>query len=422
LADAEEAIRADPTFIKGYYRKGSALLAMLRFKPAMDAFKQVLKLKNDPEAKRNYDVCAKAHREAQFAAAIASDMTASAVERTTLTELPSSWAGPAVDLLQPYDKAAPHSKYSPALLSYVTEAFREQRLQAVPHALVQAILVDVHALLHALPAVVEVPVDERGINVCGDTHGQYFDVLNIFKLHGMPSDENPYLFNGDIVDRGSYGWELALVLLLTKLVYPKNMHIARGNHESVSMTTTYGFKGEVLKKGSTHIYDLFTEVFNALPVAHTLNGKVLVLHGGLFDDENVTLEDLKAVQRFRQPPEKGILCDALWSDPGTRHGRQPPHRGCGVVFGEDVTRRFLEKNNLSLLVRSHEMREEGYSEDHNGACVTIFSAPDYCGSMGNKGALLKFSADCSYEVKQFTAVPHPGVPAMAYANRMMQQM
>lgn len=96
----------------------------------------------------------------------------------------------------------------------------------------------------------------------------------------------------------------------------------------------------------------------------------------------------------------------------------PSKRGVGLSFGPDVTANFLERNGLKLVVRSHEVKDAGYEVEANGQLVTIFSAPNYCDQMGNKGALLRFDSDCEYTVKQFTAVPHPPVRPMAYAGNM----
>jgi serine/threonine-protein phosphatase 5 len=73
-------------------------------------------------------------------------------------------------------------------------------------------------------------------------------------------------------------------------------------------------------------------------------------------------------------------------------------RGGGEVFGSDVTAKFLDKNNLDLLVRSHEVRMQGFDVMHDGRCVTVFSAPNYCGSTGNLGAVMKFDSYRGSEV------------------------
>ena len=135
----------------------------------------------------------------------------------------------------------------------------------------------------------QVPED-RKFTICGDIHGQFYDLLNIFKLNGKPSEENPYLFNGDFVDRGSFSVECIFVLLSYKLLYPNHFFMSRGNHESENMNKMYGFEGEVKAKYSANMVDLFTEVYNWLPLCHCINQRVLVMHGGLFAKVCIHLE------------------------------------------------------------------------------------------------------------------------------------
>ena len=106
--------------------------------------------------------------------------------------------------------------------------------------------------------------------------------MNIFELNGLPSEENPYLFNGDFVDRGSFSVECIFVLFGFKLLYPNHFFMSRGNHESENMNKMYGFEGEVKSKYSANMVDLFTEVYNWLPLCHCINERILVMHGGLF--------------------------------------------------------------------------------------------------------------------------------------------
>ena len=113
------------------------------------------------------------------------------------------------------------------------------------------------------------------------------------------------------------------------------------------------------------------------------------------------------------------MCELLWSDPQDEEGRLPNKRGVGVAFGPDVTRSYLEANGLSLVVRSHEVKDEGYELTHDGFCCTIFSAPNYCDQMGNKGAFIRFEGgDMVPHFTQFDAAPHPDVRPMAYAANM----
>ena len=129
--------------------------------------------------------------------------------------------------------------------------------------------------LRQIPNVVriDVPQNEK-FTVCGDVHGQFFDFLHIFELNGMPSETNPYLFNGDFVDRGSWSSEVIFTLFALKCVYPSSLHLARGNHESKSMNKIYGFEGEIQAKYNTQMADVFREVFCWLPLGHIINDKV----------------------------------------------------------------------------------------------------------------------------------------------------
>jgi len=151
-------------------------------------------------------------------------------------------------------------------------------------------------------------------------------------------------------------------------------------------------------------------------LAHIINNKIIVLHGGLFGQDGVKISDINAINRDGEPPVTGIMSDILWADPQQYPGRMPSKRGVGSSFGPDVTKSFLEENGLELVVRSHEVRQEGYLVEQNGLLITVFSAPNYCDQFGNKGALIKFKADLVPEFIKFSHVPHPNVPPMAYAS------
>ncbi|KAF2274281.1 Metallo-dependent phosphatase [Westerdykella ornata] len=270
------------------------------------------------------------------------------------------------------------------------------------------------------PTMVETSITEPShtITICGDTHGQFFDLLNIFKLAGPPSPTNSYLFNGDFVDRGSWSTEVALTLYAYKWLYPTSFFLNRGNHETDDMNRMYGFEGECRAKYTERVFKLFSESFSALPLATLVNSKFLVLHGGLFSDDNITLDDIRKLNRFkqRQPGQSGLMMEMLWTDPQTAPGRGPSKRGVGLQFGPDVTKRFCERNGLEAIIRSHEVRMEGYEVEHDGKCITVFSAPHYCDSTGNKGAFIKIGKENKMEFTKFNAVPHPDVKPMAYAS------
>ena len=226
------------------------------------------------------------------------------------------------------------------------------------------------------------------------------------------------------MDRGSWSVEVILTLLAFKVLYPNHMHLTRGNHESRHLNRVYGFEGEVKSKYGEKMFEVFQEVFNLLPLAIVLDKKILVLHGGLSKKENVTLEEIAKIDRDRDIPDEGLMTDILWSDPMKLPGIASNKRGVGINFGPDVTKRFLDFNNLDLLVRSHEVKHEGYEVEADGRCITIFSAANYVDQVGNKGAFIIFkkSENLKPRFVQFDAAPHPNVPPMAFASQMLSGM
>ena len=200
--------------------------------------------------------------------------------------------------------------------------------------------------------------------------------MNIFAMNGMPSSNNPYLFNGDFVDRGSFSVEVILTLLLLKMHDPSCVHLHRGNHETKNMNRIYGFEGEVKVKFDDRIFELFLEVFCQLPLASVIADSIFVTHGGLPVRPGVTLEEISKISRGCEPPDSGLMSDLLWSDPQPFDGKSPSKRGVGYSFGPDITEAFLDTNGLTLLVRSHEVKDEGYLVEHGGKTVTVFSAPN----------------------------------------------
>ena len=299
------------------------------------------------------------------------------------------------------------------------------------------ILKAVNSIVYDEPTMVEMEVaKDHQLTVCGDTHGQYFDLLEIFRLNGFPTDTHYYLFNGDFVDRGSWSTEIALLLYAYKWLRPKAFFLNRGNHETDDMNRVYGFEGECKAKYSEKVFKLFSESFSALPLATLIGKKFLTLHGGLFSDDKTSLDDIRKLNRHnqRQPGQQGLMMEMLWTDPQTAPGRGPSKRGVGLQFGPDVTKRFCETNGLEAVIRSHEVRMEGYEVEHDGRCVTgksisrhagdmppllphsltwaVFSAPKYCDSTENKGAYINIGPELKLEFHKFDAVPHPDIKPM----------
>ncbi|XP_058100981.1 serine/threonine-protein phosphatase 5 [Magnolia sinica] len=415
IQDATKAIEINSKYSKGYYRRGAAYLAMGKFKEALKDFQQVKRIcPNDPDATKKLKECEKAVQKLRFEEAIAVQDS----ERRSVAE---SIDFHTIDVEPQY--AGARIEGDVVTLEFVKKMMDDFKNQKCIHKrYAYQIVFQAMEMLRALPSLVDitVPVGNH-FTVCGDIHGQYYDLLNIFELNGLPSEENPYLFNGDFVDRGSFSLECILTLFAFKCMSPSAIYLARGNHESKSMNKIYGFEGEVRSKLSEIFVELFAEVFCCLPLAHVINEKVFVVHGGLFSVDGVKLSDIRAIDRFCEPPEEGLMCELLWSDPQPIPGRGPSKRGVGLSFGGDVTKRFLQENNLDLVVRSHEVKDEGYEIEHDGRLITVFSAPNYCDQMGNKGAFIRFKApEMKPDIVSFDAVPHPDVKPMAYANNFLR--
>ncbi|XP_063068777.1 serine/threonine-protein phosphatase with EF-hands 1 [Engraulis encrasicolus] len=399
-------------------------------------------------------------------------------------------------------------------------AFKEQETLHAKYVL--QLLHETKKFLKRIPNVIYVSTSyAKEITICGDLHGRLDDLLLIFYKNGLPSAENPYIFNGDFVDRGKKSVEVIIILFAFLLLYPDHMHLNRGNHEDHIMNLRYGFTKEVMQKYKTHgrdILQLLQDVFSLLPVATVIDNKVLIVHGGISDKTN--LDFLSSIERDKvksalrlpkrsleqvglrapsrgssgrgyrgdhtssrnkkrshhhhlhkqgscsstttttsstssssssslcsprlssaacsprsntpwrrapspspspclpspcdglqvpfldsfgnvappEPPREELewrqIVDILWSDPKNQNGCTPnSFRGGGCYFGPDVTQSLLEKHGMTLLIRSHECKQEGYELCHDGQVITIFSASNYYEEGSNRGAYVKLGPE-----------------------------
>lgn len=269
----------------------------------------------DQMAKKNLAECDKKLRAEMFARAIESDDDPTRGPKSYDVEsivVESSYTGPRLE---------EDGVVTREFVLEMMEAFKAQ--QTVHRKYVMQMLVAMRTLLSALPSLVrlalpaktdDLPAEyEPHFTVCGDTHGQYYDLCNIFEINGLPSASNPYLFNGDYVDRGSFSFEVVMTLMAWKLCDPTCMNMLRGNHESTNMNKMYGFEGEVKFKYDDKAMELFSEVFNVLPLSAVIGDKVFVVHGGLSTEEGVTLDDISKIPRGRELPQSGLMSDLLWA-------------------------------------------------------------------------------------------------------------
>ncbi|KAG6508673.1 hypothetical protein ZIOFF_034053 [Zingiber officinale] len=247
------------------------------------------------------------------------------------------------------------------------------------------------------------------IKICGqfplstsaicDIHGQYIDLLKLFETGGFPPHSS-YLFLGDYVDRGKYSLETICLLLAYKVKYPDKVFLLRGNHEDAKINRVYGFYDECKRRFNVRLWKTFCDCFNCLPFSALIDEKILCMHGGL-SPELQNMYDIRNIPRPTEIPDYGLLCDLLWSDPDpVAKGWGESDRGISVTFGADKLVEFLEKNDLDLICRAHQVVEDGYEFFAHRRLVTIFSAPNYCGEFDNVGALLSIDEKllCSFQI------------------------
>ncbi|XP_041784552.1 serine/threonine-protein phosphatase alpha-2 isoform isoform X1 [Anopheles merus] len=240
---------------------------------------------------------------------------------------------------------------------------------------------------------------EAPLKICGDIHGQYYDLLRLFEYGSFPPESN-YLFLGDYVDRGKQSLETICLLLAYKIKYPENFFLLRGNHECASINRIYGFYDECKRRYNIKMWKTFTDCFNCLPVAAIVDEKIFCCHGGLSPDLQ-SMEQIRRIMRPTDVPDQGLLCDLLWSDPDKdTNGYGENDRGVSFTFGVDIVGKFLTKHDFDLICRAHQVVEDGYEFFAKRQLVTLFSAPNYCGEFDNAGAMMSVDDTlmCSFQI------------------------
>lgn len=148
------------------------------------------------------------------------------------------------------------------------------------------------------------------VTICGDIHGQFYDLLELFRTGGDVPNTS-YIFMGDFVDRGYNSVETFELLLCLKLKYPEFVTMLRGNHESRQITTVYGFYDEVMRKyGNGNPWKFCTDIFDYLTISALVEGKVFCVHGGL-SPEIKTLDQIRTLDRKLEIPHEGAFCDLM---------------------------------------------------------------------------------------------------------------
>jgi len=257
----------------------------------------------------------------------------------------------------------------------------------------------VKPILQNEPNILEL---EAPVNVFGDIHGQFADMIHFLEMTGLPPSQK-FLFMGDYVDRGNNSIEVCALLFAMKIMYPSNIQILRGNHECPEVNSIYGLLTECeMRFGNDAklVFNKINEVLCILPLCAIINKKIFCVHGGISPDLK-SLDDIKNLNRNGKIPDKGLLCDLLWSDPSNSENKWGKNtRGISCTYNNLAINLFLKNNKLQLLCRAHQLVSEGYKFFGNDKMITVFSAPNYCGNCGNDGAVMKVNENlvCSFIV------------------------
>ena len=266
----------------------------------------------------------------------------------------------------------------------------------IPETDVAAIIYKAREIFAEQPMLVEL---DPPIQVLGDIHGDLQTLVQIFEEAGHPNRTN-YLFLGDYVDRGKYGFEVIMLLLCFKILRPKNFFLLRGNHEDENVTRNYGFMEEMQRKQSPAMFKLMVGCFNQMPVAALIADQIFCCHGGISFNMQ-SMDDIANLPRPTAVPNKGLMCDLLWSDPSQDIDGWAEHkRGAGYAFGKKALREWMDKHDVTLVIRAHQVVLDGYLFFDNRRLVTVFSAPNYTNdpTFSNRAGMISIGANLELSV------------------------
>jgi serine/threonine-protein phosphatase PP1 catalytic subunit len=267
----------------------------------------------------------------------------------------------------------------------------------IPIKIIETICLKTYKLFSNEPNLLDI---KGPLYIFGDIHGQYCDLLRFIEIIGLPP-KSKFLFLGDYVDRGDNSIEVITLLFSLKIKFPNQIYLLRGNHECSSVNDMYGFKDECIEryKGQgEYIWMEINKTLRMLPVCALVNKKIFCTHAGI-SPQLESLSQINKLNRNVEIPEKGILCDLTWSDPKKQRNKWvESDRGVSYTFNEDAVDQFIKKMNIDLIVRAHQVVDEGHQFFNGQKLVTVFSAPNYCGQVGNQASVMKIKSnlECSF--------------------------
>ncbi|XP_059058130.1 uncharacterized protein LOC131851628 [Achroia grisella] len=247
----------------------------------------------------------------------------------------------------------------------------------------------------------------------GDLHGNLSALLAMeaaLWAGGAALSPARLLLLGDYVDRGPHAAELLAYLLAAKLQRPAGLLLLRGNHETRDIQRMFTFHSECITKygeiEGVKIWNAINKVFDVLPLAAVVDDKVFCCHGGIpppWVCPLVTAIDKVPVPLSRPAEQSSIAWELLWNDPiksskltttlalelAANEGfAANAKRGTGHVFDQTAIDRFLLANQLTHVVRAHELHHTGFMCQLRGRLISVFSSSRYCGGNNDSGLVL----------------------------------
>jgi protein phosphatase len=262
-----------------------------------------------------------------------------------------------------------------------------------------ALFKEVQAIFKAEPVLLEV---ESPCIIVGDLHGQMLDLMRILTTFGLPSRQR-YVFLGDLVDRGEFSIETLVIVLLLKVLWPTNVFLIRGNHEFGFLCAQFGYMMQMFEAfGDLILYQASVQMFGYIPFAARIDHVILCVHGGIgpqLTNIKVISTIFRPVDNFGEEPVDSLV----WSDPADEvdEFEASSSRGTGYLFGTTAARRFMADSGLKVIIRGHECVNDGYKWHFENEVLTVFSASNYCGIVGNQAAVLEVVSSSELKPHQF---------------------
>uniref|UniRef100_A0A7E4UQ03 Serine/threonine-protein phosphatase n=1 Tax=Panagrellus redivivus TaxID=6233 RepID=A0A7E4UQ03_PANRE len=281
---------------------------------------------------------------------------------------------------------------------FVNRLIKHQTIDGFTDDEVNVILNTTIELLSPAPAFIRMTAP---VVIFGDTHGQFSDLLRLFGHVGYPPSTR-VLFLGDYVDRGRKSIEIVMLLFALKLLYPTQVQVLRGNHECAKMNRLYGFYEQCRRDRGVVLWKKFNQVFNELPLCCLVSERIICMHGGISPD----IKSLDTLYKLKKPRthaecDTGVALDLMWSDPAAGADaccswQFNKMRNASWMFGTESVKEFNRILDIDIVVRAHEVCRNGHLFYCDKNLVTVFSAPNYCGTDGNAASVMRVSKDLKY--------------------------